>query len=134
MVDGTGAPRVVFHGTTQGPFAAFRPSVRKGEQLGFGIHFAEDRDLAARYATDPEVARKGRAPHVFEVYLSVRAPLLADALAVEGTPAFDLARKLAGPRLFTQKDVEGRRTVWVQNAIDSTSPRARRAADPRGGL
>jgi hypothetical protein len=116
-----GSPRVVFHGTTAGGFTAFRPYHRKNEQLGFGIHFAESRDFARRYAEDPTVARKSKgAPQVYEAYLSVQRPLFADRIAVEGSPEFALAKKLAGTRLLTQTDEHGRKITYVQGAIDRT--------------
>lgn len=121
-IDAQGVPLVLYHGTRQGNFDAFKPHIRRGEQLGFGIHFAERLDFATRYAADDIVARKGKAPHVHSVFLSVQAPLLAGAIALEGTPAFVLAKKLAGHKLCTVKNESGQRTAWMQNAIDSTSP------------
>ena len=91
VVDEQGQPLVVYHGTTAGGFDAFRPNYRKGEQLGFGIHFAQDRGFAAKYAEDPTVARKGKTPKVYAVYLSIQRPLVADAIVYEGTPEFALA-------------------------------------------
>jgi hypothetical protein len=113
---------VVYHGTKAGDFESFKPNFRKGEQLGFGIHFAKDRSFAERYASDPDVSRRGRAPKVYEVYLSVQRPLFADALVVEGTPEFALAKKLAGNSLFTSLNERGIRAAYMQNAIDRTTP------------
>lgn len=121
-LDASLIPLVLYHGTRQGNFDAFKPHIRRGEQLGFGIHFAERLDFATRYAKDNTVARKGKAPHVHSVFLSAQVPLLASAIVAEGTPAFVLAQKLAGHRLCTVRDEAGRRTAWMQNAIDSTSP------------
>ena len=122
IVDESGAPMVVYHGTRSGDFESFKPNFRKGEQLGFGIHFAKDRSFAERYASDPDVSRRGRAPKVYEVYLSVQRPLFADALVVEGTPEFALAKKLAGKGLFTSLNERGIRVAYMQNAIDRTTP------------
>jgi hypothetical protein len=121
VVDAKGQPLVVYHGTTSS-FDTFRSNIRKGEQLGFGIHFAADESLARRYADDPDVARKGKAPTVMPVYLSVQNLLKADRLVREGEPDFALAKKLAGGRLFTQKDESGIPAAWLQNAIDAASP------------
>ena len=121
VVDADGAPLVVYHGTTAGGFDAFRPNYRKGEQLGFGIHFAQDRGFAAKYAEDPTVARKGKKPKVYAVYLSIQRPLVADAIVYEGTPEFALAKKLAGSKLMTQRGEDGVRLTYMQNAIDKTS-------------
>jgi hypothetical protein len=122
IVDASGAPMVVYHGTKAGDFESFKPNFRKGEQLGFGIHFAKDRSFAERYASDPDVSRRGRAPKVYEVYLSVQRPLFADALVVEGTPEFALAKKLAGKRLLTNLNEHEIRVAYMQNAIDQTTP------------
>lgn len=121
VVGPDGEPLVVYHGTTS-DFEAFRPRTRKNEQLGFGIHFAEDKDFADRYANDDTVARKGSSPRVVAAYLSLQNPLKADQLVYEGTPEFDLAKKLAGARLYITKDENGTRTAWLQNAVDATSP------------
>jgi len=121
IVDAQGEPLVVYHGTTAGDFDAFRPNYRKGEQLGFGIHFAKDRDFAAKYAEDPNVARRGKSPKVYAVYLSIQRPLVADAIVYEGTPEFALAKKLAGSRLLTDRGEDGVRLTYMQRAIDQTS-------------
>ena len=122
VVDAKGKPLVVYHGTTAGGFDAFRPNYRKGEQLGFGIHFAADREFAAKYADDPNVRRKGgTSPKVYEVYLSIQRPLVADAIVREGSPEFALAKKLAGAKLMTQRGEDGVRMVYMQGAIDRTS-------------
>lgn len=121
MVDKSGAPRVFYHGTRRS-FDAFRPNIRKGEQLGFGIHFSADPDFAGAYASDPTVARRGKDPRVEEVFLSIKNPLMADTMVKEGSPEFELAKKLAGSKLYTTKDENGTASAWLQNAIDSTSP------------
>jgi hypothetical protein len=120
VVDGRGRPLVVYHGTTAA-FDAFRPFERKGEQLGFVIHFAESKAMADVYAHDQYVARKGSHPRVIDVYLSVQRPLVANQIVREGSPEFALAKKLAGSRLMTQKDDDGKRVAWMQNAIDATT-------------
>jgi hypothetical protein len=120
VVDGRGRPLVVYHGTTA-KFDAFRPHERKGEQLGFGIHFAEDMAMADAYAHGQYTARKGSTPRVIDVYLSIQRPLVADQIVREGSPEFALAKKLAGPRLMTQRDEDGKRVAWMQNAIDATT-------------
>ena len=121
VVDEQGQPLVVYHGTTAGGFDAFRPNYRKGEQLGFGIHFAQDRGFAAKYAEDPTVARKGKTPKVYGVYLSIQRPLVSDAIVYEGTPEFALAKKLAGSKLFFQRNEDGVLAAYMQNAIDQTT-------------
>lgn len=121
VVDAEGKPLVVYHGTSAAGFDVFRPNYRKGEQLGFGIHFAQDRDFAAKYAEDPNVARRGKSPAVYEVYLSIQRPLVADAIVIEGTPEFTLAKKLAGNNLLTQRNEDGVLMAYMQGAIDKTS-------------
>lgn len=120
VVDRGGRPLVVYHGTTA-RFDSFRPFERKGEQLGFGIHFAEDKAMADIYAHDRQTSRKGSDPRVIDVYLSVQRPLVADAIVREGSSEFALAKKLARSRLMTQRDEDGRRAAWMQNAIDTTT-------------
>jgi hypothetical protein len=110
-----------YHGTTAGEFDTFRPHYRKGEQLGFGIHFAADKDIALRYATGEYTARKGKKPMLYTVDLTINRPLKADQIVREGSPEFDLAKKLAGPRFMTTKDENGVRVAWMQNAIDASS-------------
>lgn len=111
----------VYHGTTAGEFPVFKTHYRPGEQLGFGIHVTPDRAFAERYATDPSTTRRGKHPHVFVGYLRKGRVLDADTIVKQGSPEFDLARKLAGRRLMTQKDENGIPSVYMQNAIDSTS-------------
>lgn len=133
IVDAKGRPLLVYHGTTSGGFETFRPYTRKGEQLGFGIHFAVDHDFAKRYADDPLVARKGKTPQTYVAYLSIQNPLDAARLVREGMPEFALAKKLAGNRIPFMKDEQGVPTVWLQNAIDAASPaRAQRLIQAAG--
>lgn len=121
--DELGAPQFVYHGTRGGDFSTFKPRFRPGENLGFGIHFAMDRSFAERYALDEAVARKkGGTPHVFEVVLSMQTPLVADAIVKEGSASFDLAKKLAGRKLYISFDENKVPCVYLQNAIDATSP------------
>ena len=122
VVDAEGKPLVVYHGTKTGGFTEFKPNSRRGEQLGFGVHFAEDKALADRYATDPDLARKGKTPDTYAVFLSIKNPLFADSVAVEGSKEFALAQALAGSKMFTVKDENGHRTAYVQHAIDAASP------------
>lgn len=112
---------IVYHGTMAGEFDSFKTNYRKHEQLGFGIHVTPVHDFAKRYADEDLYGRKGKNPHVFVGYLRKGKVLIANALVREGTPEFELAKKLAGSKLFTQKDENGIPTAWMQNAIDSTS-------------
>lgn len=140
----TRPPPQVFHGT-RASFDRFAPFVKRAQQLGFGIHWAEDPAFAERYATDGNVARKARgASRVYVAQLRARNPLVANAFVGEGTPEFALAKKLAGHRLLTQRwetdelpetdkrftfvgMTRGARTAYLQHAIDQASPQ--RAAD-----
>lgn len=117
-----GEPLEVYHGTTAGEFEQFQPRIRKNQDMGFGIHFAEDKGLAEQYATDPTVARPGKSPRVYTAQLSAKKPLIADQIVREGTPEFELAQKLAGKRLYTGTDESGAKVAYLQGAIDSTSP------------
>lgn len=113
----------VYHGTTAGAFASFRPRYRNGEQLGFGIHVTPDAAFAQRYATDGEVARKGKQPHLFVGYARKGHILDANSIVRDGTPEFALALKLAGPKArgMVQKNEAGVGCIYMQNAIDATS-------------
>lgn len=122
-VDAAGSPLALFHGTRGGDFTEFKPRFRVHENLGFGLHFALDRSFAERYAHDPSVARKkGGTPHVFEVVASVQNPLKADCIVAEGSREFGIAQKLAGSKLYVSSDENRCPCVYMQNAIDSTSP------------
>jgi hypothetical protein len=110
----------VYHGTTAGEFPVFKTHYRPREQLGFGIHVTPDRSFAERYAHDPATARRGKQPHVFVGYLRKGRVLDANAIVKQGSPEFELARKLAGRKLMAQKDEDGVPSVYMQNAIDST--------------
>lgn len=140
----TRPPPRVFHGT-RANFESFAPFVKRAQQFGFGIHLAEDRAFAERYATDENVARKDRGgSKVYVARLRTSSPLAANAIVGEGTPEFALAQKLAGHRLSTQRWESdeiprgdgaiqsigvkpGVRTAYLQRAIDQASPQ--RAAD-----
>lgn len=111
-----------YHGTTSGGFDTFQPHIRKGEQLGFGIHFAAEKSLAERYAYDDATRRRGKTPMVYTVDLTMNRPLRAAAIVREGSDEFALAQKLTRNKLMTNKDENGVRCAWMQNAIDATSP------------
>lgn len=122
LLDTDDRPLRVFHGTRNAVFDAFKPAIRKHEQAGFGIHFARDRDFAERYALDEHVARAGKHPFVYEAHLAIDNLLVANAIYLEGTPGFDLGMKLAGRHFYAPKDEAGRRGLYLQNAVDATSP------------
>jgi len=130
VVDERGEPLVVYHGTSSGGFEAFRPHLRKGEQLGFGIHFADDESFARGYAEGAQSRRaaKGSSPMVYAVYLSIQNPLDVERLVSEGTDEFQLAQKLAGKRLVAMKDERGVRVAYLRNAIELASPERAQAA------
>ena len=121
VVDENGDPLVVYHGTSAGGFDVFKAARKVANQLGFGIHFAEDETLAGGYADGTYSKGRGKRPQVYKAYLAVRNPLYADRIVDEGTPEFDLAKRLAGSRFFPQKNENGVRQAYIQNAIDSTS-------------
>jgi hypothetical protein len=110
-----------FHGTTAPSFDVFAPNIRKKEQLGFGIHFAQNLDFAKLYANDDLVARKGKFPRVITAEITLSYPLHANQIVKDGTCEFELAVKLAGKKLFTSKDEDGIKCAYMQNAIDSTT-------------
>lgn len=122
LLDADGCPLRVFHGTRNAVFDAFKAAIRKHEQAGFGIHFSRSREFAERYAFDEYVARPGKHPFVYEAHLAIDNLLVANAIYLEGTPGFDLGMKLAGRHFYAPKDEVGRRGLYLQNAIDATSP------------
>jgi hypothetical protein len=127
VVDKRGRPKVVYHGTRAPEFTVFQPFYRKGEQLGFGIHFAEDYDFAKRYAEEEGVTRKGKGtPRIYPVYLSIQRPLFANAIVTEGTPEFELARKLAGRRQFLTETNELGQKIAIPRIDGTDSKRAER--------
>ena len=124
---------IAFHGTTAGRFESFEPKIRKGEQLGFGIHFSSDPSFAKLYATDPFTARKGKQPTIYIVELEMHRLLLANKIVKEGTREFEFAKKLAGRKFWSSKDEDGIPCAWLQSALDATSPvRARELISEAG--
>ncbi len=119
VVNEAGDPMVVYHGTTA-TFDAFKPFYRKGEMLGFGVHFAEDVEIAAKYAFEKGVSRRGKTPRLIAAFLSVQNPLIADAIVREGSREFVLAKKLWTKSFWAPQDADGVPCVFVQNAIDRT--------------
>jgi len=122
LLDADDRPLRVFHGTRNAVFDTFKPAIRKHEQAGFGIHFSRSREFAERYAFDEYVARPGKHPFVYEAHLAIDNLLVANAIYLEGTSGFDLGMKLAGKHFYAPKDEAGRRGLYLQNAIDATSP------------
>lgn len=73
VVDDKGAPLVVYHGTPEGDFTAFRPSDE-------GVFFTTSPETANTYIyhRGPWLS-EGRAPSVIPAYVSLRNPLVIDA-------------------------------------------------------
>lgn len=111
-----------WHGTPNGEFSEFKPNIRKNEQLGFGIHAADNRSFAERYALMPRKINKSNQPTLYQVEVGMENPLKADDVVIEGDPRFALAKKLAGQHFFSSKDENGVPATFLQNAIDATSP------------
>jgi hypothetical protein len=118
VVDSEGNPLLVFHGTNSKiHFEEFKPNINKKEQLGFGIHFAENFDFANDcYATDKKNGR------VYPVFLKIENMLDADQICYEGSPEFALAKKLLGKKLYTQKNEAGIPGCYLQNVLDRVPP------------
>lgn len=79
VVDDTGAPMVVYHGTAQN-FDAFDGG-RAGAaidagKLGEGFYFSQDNRWAANYADN--AAKKGGASNVVPVYITLKNPLVLE--------------------------------------------------------
>ncbi len=122
VVNADGTLKTVYHGTVA-EFSEFRPNYRNGEQLGFGIHFSESLNLASEYAHGASARKKRGSPRIILAHLVIRNPLDAHAIVKEGSKEFVLAKQLARHRLFTQKDMLGVLMVYMQNAIDISSPK-----------
>jgi hypothetical protein len=125
IVDENGNPLVVYHGTTaKEDFSEFVPKYNRKEQIGFGISFTPDASFASGYGGDPDISRNVKgAGRVYPVMLRIENPLdLTVTLAREGTPEFELAKKLVGKKLVTDKDENGVRVTWLQGAVDTAKP------------
>lgn len=77
VVDESGAPLVVYHGTNA-EFNAFDPNMvgRNFRQSSGGFFFISSRDSAEFYAEDAADAADAGEPRVVEAYLSVKNPLV----------------------------------------------------------
>jgi hypothetical protein len=113
---------VGYHGTRK-PFESFKPNYNPREQVGLGIHFAEDESFADNYAYDDNVARKGKDPRVYKAQVKAKKWLDLEKIVEGGTPEFELAKKLAGRKLFTQRNEEGKQMAYLQGAFNMTSPK-----------
>ena len=111
-----------WHGTTAGLFPQFKPHYRRGEQLGFGIHTADSEEFARLYAQNPEIARKGKAPALYQTNVVAENPLDLAQIVNENDPKFELARLLAGKKFYPVKDANGVPSVYLQNAADARDP------------
>ena len=128
VVDESGKPLVVYHGTTA-TFDTFEPSNNKKEQLGFGIHLTVDPSFASRYADYGLQGRKNRAGSVVPVYVAAKSILDADAIVEEGSKEYEVAMKLAGrsrKQLFANGynndgSSTGKKIVHLQSAIDAAT-------------
>lgn len=79
-------PRTVFHGTPK-QFDRFKLGpIRRGMQLGFGVHFAECPDFALQYAGD-----NGR---LIACHLHADRVLDVSNIVLEGSETFEFARDL----------------------------------------
>lgn len=103
-----------------GSAGALQKRYRKNEQLGFGFHFTPDRRLAGRYA-DPTDLGRGKDLEVLGAELRMDSPLRANRIVWEGDPEWPLVQALTR-RKKPGVPQDGRHGVFLQNAIDSTSP------------
>jgi hypothetical protein len=117
-----GKPMKMYHGTRVGEIDTFIKKYKPTQQMGFGVHFTPNKELAEMYAYDEMVARKGKHPFVNERYLDINKLLDARQIVKEGSQEFSLAKKLAGVKFVTVKDEKGVPSAYLQNAIDATSP------------
>ena len=81
VVDKSGAPKVVYHGTNKtqdgGAFTLFDTYASRYGLMGMGAYFTESPTVASSYTQKG----KGDAPTVYPAYLSIKRPLDMDAPA-----------------------------------------------------
>jgi hypothetical protein len=124
-VEGVSEGRFVgFRGGRTGPFRAelTKPTYRKDEQLGFGIHVAKDESFARLYAEDDRTARRGSQPHIDALEVVMRNPLESRVVVTEGDSLWPLVKALV-PKDYHFFTDGGRPIIFLQNAIDAASPK-----------
>lgn len=78
VIDDSGNPMIVFHGTSKGAFEIFKP--KKGykgkskQQADLGSHFSIDKEYAQGYAGDKKNSK------LYECYLRIENPLLTNVM------------------------------------------------------
>lgn len=76
VVDGNGEPQVVYHGTEMGgAFEIFDPSYIRSED---GFFFTDSMSIAKEFADDSMDEMEWADPHLFEVFLALKNPLIID--------------------------------------------------------
>lgn len=127
VVDGSGRPLRVYHGTTEDfdTFAVSRTGQKMGNKYGRGaIFFTSNPTVASDYATVHEELDEGHPldrPNVMPVYLSLQNPLILDA-AGRSWASFD--KEIAGAR---QKGFDG---VILRKVLDHARARGERTIGP----
>lgn len=140
VVDGKGAPLVVYHGTSE-PWEEFKtgasPARNTKYQAMWGAHFTEDRHVAEGYASGEfKGAKTRRGPgHVHEVYLSIQNPLdltSADPIPKESARLLpqkaqrDLRARIARTRHFGEVPEEGH-LFLLELVLEAMQPTVARA-------
>jgi len=95
VVDGSGEPKIVYHGTARGDFESFDAFASNYGLMGKGAYLTEDPSIASEHTRkgkrSMERRSKDPAPTVYPIYLSIQSPMDMDASAdVDAwTRAFD---------------------------------------------
>lgn len=123
------AADVYYHGTKKA-FDKFAEPKFKTQQLGFGIHFTQDPELANHYTGAQRVDKPGPAPggNIRPSRLTMNKTLDTTKLHHVGTPEHEFAKELhkgTGRPLITQKDEHGNPRFVIN--MDVTSPKRAQA-------
>jgi len=128
LKDEHGKPMRFYHGTTK-DFTEFEPHQKRGMQLGFGIHFTTDPELANHYAgkqkRNGEMDTHGGNVHV--VYLDVKKAFDQEKMYSVNDPEYEFAKELykgTGRPLIVSKDSEYAKDAGGKFVVtlDATSP------------
>lgn len=110
VVDASGKPLVVYHGTA-GQFTEFKPS-RSGN-LGPGIYFTPDIEQAEAYA------RTHRGANVVRAYVSAKNPLLIDNSNTSSEQLYGAFPSDSDAGTIAKVRSEGYDAVWAVNSVET---------------
>jgi hypothetical protein len=92
MVDSNGEPMVMYHGTPYGKFDVFEKNQigKNYKEQPFGFYFTNIKtaDQLRGYSAE-EYSKKGKNPHIFEVFLNVKNPIEQQVFSERPAEAID---------------------------------------------